>query len=512
VLRRLAPALLIALTLIPILAVRLPPLVDVLGHLGRYAIQTGLDDHPWLKQYFTFHWQVIGNLGADLLIELLAPFFDVETSVRVVVTLTQLLAASAIVLLCREVHGRITPFCLFALPLIYSFSFNYGFINFALSMALALLGFALWLWLTRTNRHRARSWLFVPIGLAIWLCHTFGWAFLGLLCAADSLVRSRRAGHGWPGTLSGTAGRCLPLAAPLLPMLVWRSHAGGLTTGWFRIPLKLNWLLSILHLDNVTLDRLSAAVLLGLIYFGLRSHRIARDATLLTAAALCLLAFLVLPLRLFGSFFADMRMAPYMAIVALLAFDDRPLAEGSRRGLMLAAITFLALRIGITTATYVERERDLNAHLQALDAIPEAARVATLVSLPCPSDWQLPVLGHLGSMAIARKHAFANDQWATGSMNLLSVHYPQAGEFAADSSEMIYPKRCGEDGPTMRQAVAALPEGAFTHLWIVGLPPREQPTREGLTLVWRGPDSAVYRIGSIQAPAASTSALPPRQR
>jgi hypothetical protein len=492
-------ASIILLALVPVLAVRLPPLVDLLGHIGRYAIQTGLEEHPELSQYYSFHWRLIGNLGADILIQALAPFAAVETSARIVVAVTQTVATAAILLLCREIHRRITPFCLFALPLIYSLPFNYGFVNFALSMALALLAFTLWLRLERTGRHRARTWLFVPIGLVLWLCHTYGWAFLGLLCTGEGLVHSRKTGRDWPLVLWDTARRCLPLAAPLLPMLLWRNHAGGSTEGWFLIDLKLNWLLSMLRLDHMAIDRLSAGILFGLVYFGLRSPRIARDRRMVAAAALCLLAFLLLPLRLFGSFYADMRLVPYMTIVALLAFDDRPLRERSRRWLTIAAVAFLAVRIGLTTATYVERERSLNSHLEALQAIPEGARVATLVSLPCPSDWELPLLTHIGGVAIARKHVFANDQWATGGVNLLSVHYPPAGAFAYDSSEMTYPRHCGENAPTMEQAVAALPVHAFTHLWVLGVPPREQPSGARYTPVWQGPDSAVYRIGKPDA-------------
>ena len=136
-------AAIILLALVPLMWIEVPPMVDMLGHIGRYSIQTGIEDHPWLKQYFAFHWHVIGNLGADILIQLLAPVFGVEASVRIIVLLAQALAASSILLLCRQVHGRITSFCLFALPLIYSFPFNFGFINFILGMALALFAFTL---------------------------------------------------------------------------------------------------------------------------------------------------------------------------------------------------------------------------------------------------------------------------------------------------------------------------------------------------------------------------------
>ena len=88
---------LVLAALVPVLAVKLPPMADLLGHMGRYSIQTDLEQHPWLKQYYGFEWQVIGNLGTDLLVELLHPFYGVETSVRLIVILNQLLAAAAVI-------------------------------------------------------------------------------------------------------------------------------------------------------------------------------------------------------------------------------------------------------------------------------------------------------------------------------------------------------------------------------------------------------------------------------
>jgi hypothetical protein len=189
-----------------------------------------------------------------------------------------------------------------------------------------------------------------------------------------------------------------------------------------------------------------------------------------------------------------MRMAPYMTIIALLALDDRPLERRARQVLIAVAIIFFVGRTALTTVVYLDRERDLDRHLEALDAIPVGARVMTLVSMPCPASWELPWLAHVGGMAIARKHVFDNDQWATVGVNLMRVHYPEAGEFAHDTSEMVY--GCNGDRRALRKAVAALPAHAFTHLWIVGVPPVEQPHRDGFMLIWRGPDSAVYSIAA----------------
>ena len=484
---------LVLAALVPVLAVKLPPMADLLGHMGRYSIQTDLEQHPWLKQYYGFEWQVIGNLGTALLVELLHPFYGVETSVRLIVILNQLLAAAAVIALCREVHGRVTSFCLLALPLIYSLPFNYRFLNYTLSMALALLAFVLWLRLTRLGHVRLRQCVFVPVGLAVWTCHAYGWAFLGLLCTASCMVRSHEAGRRWPLILWDTGLNCLPLLAPVIPMLLWRGEdGGGDTTGWFQLLGKLLWLQWMLRLDWEIFDKVSAIFLLSISLFGIAGNRIPSNKSISLAAWACFLAFILMPIGIFGSYYADMRLAPYAVMLALLALDDGQFDSGPRRWLMAAAALFLVGRLATTTAVYVERERVLDAHLEALETIPERARVASLVLLPCPTDWELPWLSHVGGMAVARRHAFSNDQWAEPGMNPLTISYPEAGDFERAPSSITYPERCKPPGVQMGAAVASLPKAAFTHVWIVGIPAQQIPRPEGSTVVWRGRDSAVF--------------------
>ena len=81
------------------------------------------------------------------------------------------------------------PTAFFALPFIYGYPFLFGFVNFALSVALAFLAFGLWLRLGRLERTRLRGWLFVPISLVVFFCHTYGWGLLGLMCFSADAVR-----------------------------------------------------------------------------------------------------------------------------------------------------------------------------------------------------------------------------------------------------------------------------------------------------------------------------------
>jgi hypothetical protein len=493
--------LLVLATALPVAFLRTPPIIDVLGHIGRYELQTGLWREPWLQQFYSFRWQVLGNLGADLLVQAVAPLLGVLGSVRLALALVPLLAATGIVVLSRMVHGRVTPFAVCAMALIYGLPFTWGFLNFSLSMALALLAFALWL---RLGPGWARTILFVPVGLSLWLCHTFGWAFLGILCTAESLVRARDEGRSWLMLPLYAVRDEWPLLAPLVPMLVWRSGADGADiSGWFDLSQKAAWLIGIQRLSWEWTDKVSAGLLVAIIYVGFRSPRTSADRTLALAAAIALAAFLLLPGQIFGSVFADMRLTPYVVMLGLLALRDTGDARSGRL-LKAVALAFLAFRLALTGYVYAERQAILEHQLEALDVIPEHARVATLVEVPCHDEWPLPWFSHIGSVALVRKHAFANDQWANSSMNPLHVRFP-AGRFAVDDRQLFFPSRCGMT-PTLAQSMAELPAREFTRVWVLGVAPLDIPGRRDLQMIWRRDDAAVFRVAGPAQNNRSASA------
>ena len=174
---------------LPLLWPGIPAIVDLPGHMGRYRVQLDLADSPELQRYYLFHWALIGNLGVDLIVQALGPIFGIEPVVKAVAISIPMLTVAGLLWVAREVHGRVPPTALFALPFAFNYPFLFGFVNFALAMALALLAFALWLRLGRQERWGLRIALFIPISCLIWVCHVFGWGTLCLLAFSAELVR-----------------------------------------------------------------------------------------------------------------------------------------------------------------------------------------------------------------------------------------------------------------------------------------------------------------------------------
>src|SRR6187455_1267044 len=78
-------AFLILLSVVPLLYPPVPPLVDLLGHMGRYRVQLDIQTSPWLSQYYDYRWLLVGNLGVDALVQLLAPIVGLEPAVKLII-------------------------------------------------------------------------------------------------------------------------------------------------------------------------------------------------------------------------------------------------------------------------------------------------------------------------------------------------------------------------------------------------------------------------------------------
>src|SRR5688572_22094501 len=241
-------AALILLSMVPLLYPSIPPLVDLIGHMGRYRVELDLANSPSLQQYYDFRWAAIGNLGVDILVIPMSKLFGLELAVKLIVLAIPPMTVAGFLWVAREVHGRLPPTALFALPFAYSHPFMYGFANYSLSIALAFLAFGLWLRLARLDRLKLRAILFVPISLIVFFAHTFGWGVLGLLCFSAEAVRQHDRGIGWLKAGLKAALHASVMALPVLIMLAWRSEAHGGRTGlWFVARMKMDWILAALR-------------------------------------------------------------------------------------------------------------------------------------------------------------------------------------------------------------------------------------------------------------------------
>ncbi|WP_380877561.1 hypothetical protein ACFB49_13350 [Sphingomonas sp. DBB INV C78] len=481
---------------LPLLWPSLPPLSDLPGHMGRYKVALDIDRSPFLSHYFDYHWALVGNLGVDLLVVPLSRVFGLELAVKLITIAIPPLTVAGMLFTAREIHGRVPPTALFALPLAYAYPFQFGFLNFTLAIALMFLGVGLWLRLGRLGKLRLRAILFVPISFILFIAHSVAWGMFGLIIAAIEIMTARKAGQRWPQAVWRGGVACLPLAPPVLLMADWwfnRSEGG--TGQFWRWTVKLYHLISVLRNTSRGFDTLSAFILYALVLLGLRRAGLRMDPRLGFAALILFIAFLLMPGIVMSAAYADMRLAAYMLAVAVLALAPQSEDPKWRRRIALAGLLFFAVRLGVQTWTYWKLDRGYQPQLAAVEHIPMGSRVFAMVNVECLDAWGMSRMEHLGQMAIVRREAFVNGQWPMPGGRLLTVTYEAAKGFALDPTQMRRPKRCLQsDSITLEHVVAKLPRAAFDYLWLIDFPVADQPRDPGLVPVWQGKRGILYRI------------------
>ena len=503
--RRWFLAFLIVVSTVPLLWPGIPPLGDVPGHMGRFRVQLDLATSPDLQRYFDFHWMLVGNLGTDLLVELLAPVMGLEPAVKLIVIAIPPLTVAGLIWTAKEIHGRIPPTMMFAIPFVYNFTFNYGFLNYSLAFALSLLAFAFWLRLTRQRRFLARAIAFVAISCALWVVHAFGWGILGLLAFSAEVIRHHDQRRDWTRAIVRAALDVAPMSLPLLVMaLGGGTTVAGETSRFFNVPGKLFGIVATLRDQWLIWDSLAVGVGLVLIGSAIFDRHLMLSRKLAIPAAVVAAAFLIMPQNILGLTYADTRLAPVMILFGLLAIRMRGDA-GAAPQLAWLGLLFLCLRLAGNTASYAMESRETQAMLGAIDHIPQGAAVLFLAGDNCNQAPAMPRNAHLGSMVIVRRQGFSNDQWQAAGAQLLRVRYADAGNFREDRSSVLYSSMCirqieANTGRRMlydhraETALALFPRHAFDYVWMIDPPEFDMGPRRGLQPIWRTDRSVLYRV------------------
>lgn len=487
------------IALVPFLAIRIPSMTDLPGHIGRYSVMLDGGRSPFLADYYSFNWRVIGNLGLDLFVAAFG-WLGAERAAWLGAAILAPLTILGMAAVSRALHGRVQPGALAAACFAMSNPLMFGFVNYCLSLALALFGFAAWV-----RWREAAAWRAVPllalVALATWLAHAVGWGVLVLLVAGFELERlwQRRSAALAPA-LADALLRGLALVPPIVLTLAWRGDGGALIA-WgddLLVRKAMNWVV-VLRGEAKWID-LATPTLLALACL-VTWRRQAIDCRLFTGALLLAFAVMVMPTVLFGSWGADERLAPAAVTAALLSLRWRNVAstDTPRDRRILTAFVSLALALfGIRTLMIARDwhrlDRDYAAHLAALHRIPRGARVfAVVLQDRCHTPWQSTAYVHLPSLAIGRRAALVNTQWLLPGAAMLKVRYPLDPRYANDPSQMVDGFDCEWSLPDPLAARRdALRSGEWQYLWV--LQTRGTDPWRGHQPLYRDGNSALYRL------------------
>lgn len=433
----------IALAL-PLLLATYPQMADYPAHLASWRVMLDGASDPDLARHYAFDWRWQPNLGAELLIRPLAALFGLEGAGRLLVNLLPLLVAGGACAVEWSLRRRIGIGAILACAQVWTTALLFGFLNYTLSLALALFAFAAW------HHWRASRWhglAFVPIGLAVWLCHLSGWGVLGVLAF----------GYEWQrrGLL-----RAIPATWPLWPpalLTLLGGGAGGFSYGDSLLNWKVGQWVLALGDQAPMLDLLTVLVCVAAPLAAWKLGRI--DGRIGRGGLLLALLTMVVPRHLGGGDLADMRLVNAALLAGALAIDWAAPA----RWLALTS-ALVAGRAALTAAAWHAGSERTAQVLALLDHIPRGSVVAAAI-VDHRQGWADESLAHVASYATVRRSAAVNSNFAIPGVHMLRL---RDGGFA-DPSQRVF---AAPGQPVDLSAfVPAGPSSRADYLWYVGAEP-----------------------------------------
>ncbi|WP_461336042.1 hypothetical protein [Bradyrhizobium liaoningense] len=352
-------AMLAAVSFLPVLLTPIPAMVDYPNHLARMYIlsQNGTSN---ANPHYEVVWAFYPNLGMDLLVPQMARLMSVENATRLFLLLSQLLVVGGALLLEWTRKGRIHLAGFAALAFLYCLPFSWGFVNFEFGLGLALWGIAVYLMLAERPwpLRFAANLVFVA---ALFVAHFFSLGIYGATLGLYELWRLRHQRIAYPVAAARLVALALPALALFVVMHLTAGSIGGEGSSWF-LGFKPIWPLRIMNGYNLTAAAATGLTLAILLYFATRRGILKLEPAGIWLAIGLALLYLVIPSRLFGTSFADLRIIPAAALI-LPAFCSLSLPGRAWNMTALAAISCITLiNLAVVLAVWLPYRADYAAN------------------------------------------------------------------------------------------------------------------------------------------------------
>jgi hypothetical protein len=432
--------LMLAALTVPILAVEVPPLTDYPNHLARcYILAFGKSD-PILSRMFSAHWQIIPNIGADLILPALMHIVPPLVAGRITLALCLLLPTTGAIALSYAYFRQRSFWQIAAGFAAYNALFFLGFMNFELAIGIALWGAAGWV-CYREERPSATVAFGAAIATTAFFFHLVGFCFFALLVGTYELEAICRAGLRTRVAVQNAAKRVLLLVATLaVPLILYVLSPFGKVGGtieWARSKDKIFNLLVPFQDYSFSLDILLIAPVVAFLALCLLTRRARISPAGLISSLILLLGYAIMPRGMKGGYFADLRMPIMLGFLLFAAFIPAKLTSRQKSAAaFLFAALFLA-RIAFITTTWIQAQHDVSDVRQVIATVPPGSTVLAVdVTWHDNPDWfssmprsrWLPHLTvtytHLAAFALLDRHAFWSNIFAAQAQQPLQLLPP----------------------------------------------------------------------------------------
>ncbi len=323
-----------------------PPLLDWPNHLARAYVLAWYAKVPEFQNAFEVRWEVLPNLGVDILGTVLLYWLPYSLANKIILSLALLLFVAGCIWVSLGFHQRVSLTTVLALYFAYNFMFLYGFMNYVLGLGLFLLAYGYWL-RSEPNPSPKGVVLLAILSLACFFIHLSAFVFLILALGTHvsaSLVQRKL-------TLTQiayvAASVTLPTVLFAIYNLKYSERDNSLDLRWEGIQSKLKGFAYLFASYDFGVDVLFAGLLLLLLLWSLRSLRVKPHWVGAVVGFVYMLSFLAFPTAGYaGTWAIDRRFVVPAIVVTLLSVGLLHFPVRKYLLLLTLATTLVIVRVG----------------------------------------------------------------------------------------------------------------------------------------------------------------------
>jgi hypothetical protein len=373
-----------ALAIVPVYFTRYLPINDYPFHLARMVILAQLDN-PIFARFYQQGSFLLPNVGMDAVVVPLSAILGPERATRVFVELTLVVTLFGAMALHWAAHRRLSVWPLLAVSLAHNGIFRFGFFNYLFGLGLALAAAALWLTM---QAGIARSITAFIACIILIFCHMEAFGVYTLIVAGCELQNALLK---WNKTralrpIIGLFYSSVPFVLTLVLFALLSPSAKVVGEGFAYAPGLLTkpvGALFSLSSGIHWLDALTATSLACVCVWLYSTGRLTFSGALTTAFALLVVALFALPSSVMGSLYADTRLGPAIALMAILSMDIKTDAPRFAHWLVVCVALSLAfLRSAILSSLWLGYDSEMASIVTSFKDIEPGATLFSVTSEP----------------------------------------------------------------------------------------------------------------------------------
>lgn len=370
-------ALLAVASLLPTLLTPIPAMGDYLNHLARMYLlsQMGTAD---ANPYYQAAWAFYPNLAMDLVVPQMARLIGAENATRLFLLFSQILIVGGAVALEWVVKRRVHIAGFAALMFLYCLPFSWGFVNFECALGIALWGIAAYL-VVAEQPAPLRFVVNAASVMVLFAAHFFSLGIYGATLGFYELWRAFDRKVSYRDVALRLVTLSIPAVALLVIMRLTAGSVGSEGSFWY-FDYKLLWPFFIMNGYSMAVSGASALVLMAALYVAARCGVLKLKPAGIWIAIGFALLYLVIPPRLFGTAFADIRVLPAAALI-LPAFCSLSLPSRRWTIAALAVVGGITLaNLGVVLVVWLSYRSEYSAVIESFQKIDRGSKILIGIS------------------------------------------------------------------------------------------------------------------------------------